>query len=319
MKMNRIVASMVVVCLLVLMLGVAGTCFALQGSDTGTDPYDAVFTSNIITAFPDLNLSAEAIQELRSRGTGWGEITIAASLASASGKTLDEIIVMADSGLGWGEMAKTLGVEPKSLGHAVSEVIGGAKPGHVDKSTLENAAISSLLDSNFGLEDSEVAALARSGIKKQDILMALSAAAATGDPNMFDKALALRQESRNWNDVFQALDIDPKGVRDMKTVMERSEIKDRLRERVRDLQKGPGNQALDEDENNETQKQEGVMDDKDDNDDKGDQKLEDDHGSDKDKGKNMGAGHDNESGEKKNEKREERDNERARHKNKEKD
>ncbi|NPV52008.1 MAG: hypothetical protein HPY71_00600 [Firmicutes bacterium] len=130
--MNRIVALMAgVVCLLTLMLSVASTCLAIQGSDdaagTATHTYDAVFTSNIITAFPNLNLSAEAIQKLRSTGAGWGEITIAASLASASGKTLDEVMAMADSGLGWGEIAKILGVEPKSLGHAVSEVIGSPK------------------------------------------------------------------------------------------------------------------------------------------------------------------------------------------------
>ncbi|MGQ9780054.1 MAG: hypothetical protein ACUVRM_09295 [Bacillota bacterium] len=225
-----------VVCLLVLVLGIAGACFA---SETATDAYEAVFTVNIITAFPELNLSAEVIQGLRSKGMGWGEITIAASLASSSGKTLDEVIAMADSGLGWGKIAKDLGVEPKTLGHAVSEVIGKAKHGRVDKNALENAAISDLLNSNFGLENSEIAVLVESGIKTQDLFMALSAAGITGNAETFEKALALRQESRNWQEVFRTLGIDPKGVRNMKTVIQRSEIKKQLREMVTNLQKSP--------------------------------------------------------------------------------
>ena len=195
--------------------------------DTATGIYDAVFLK--YNSF-GLNLSTEVIQELRSKGIGWGEITLAASLASSSGKTLDEVIAMADSELGWGKIVEELGVDPKTLGHGVSEVIESAKDGRVDKDALENAAISDLLASNFGLEDSEVAALAESGIRKQDVLMALSAAAITGDAGTFEKALALRQESRNWQDVSEAVGIDPKGARDMGTVMQRSEIKEQLKE-----------------------------------------------------------------------------------------
>lgn len=345
MKTNQVVV--LAACSLVLMLGIAGTCFALQPSDTETGTYDAVFTSNIITAFPELNLSTEVIQGLRSRDIGWGEITIAASLASSSGKTLDEVITMADSGFGWGEIAKELGVEPTALGHAVSEVIGNAKHGHADKDALENAAISDLLASNFGLENSGVAALAESGIKKQDVLMALSAAAITGNAGTFEKALALRQESRNWQDVFETLGIDPRGARDMRTVMQRSEIKEQLREMVNELQKaqeksqegtgtelsdenteeGSSDQTLDEDNNNDdnAQNQETINDDKDDQnkndkddknkDDKDDQKIEKEHKRDKDSGKkNTGAGQDKSEGNK-GEKNERHNNERAGHKN----
>ena len=56
--------------------------------------------------------------------------------------------------------------------------------------------------------------------------MALSAAAITGDAGTFEEALALRQESRDWQDVFEAVGIDPKGARDMGTVMQR-ELKSR--------------------------------------------------------------------------------------------
>lgn len=289
MKTNQVVV-LAVACSLVLMLGIVGTCFAVLPPDTATGIYDAVFSSNIINAFPELNLSTEVIQELRSKGIGWGEITLAASLASSSGKTLDEVIAMADSELGWGKIVEELGVDPKTLGHGVGEVIESAKDGRVDKDALENAAISDLLASNFGLEDSEVAALAKSGIRKQDVLMALSAAAITGDAGTFEKALALRQESRNWQDVSEAVGIDPKGARDMGTVMQRSEIKEQLKEQLREmvneLQKnqkksqesadtelnssetteGSGDQTLDEDDNDNdnAQKQETIDDDKDD-------------------------------------------------------
>jgi len=352
-KTNQVVV-LAVACSLVLVLGIVGTCFAVLPSDTATGIYDAVFSSNIINAFPELNLSTEVIQELRSKGIGWGEITLAASLASSSGKTLDEVIAMADSELGWGKIVEELGVDPKTLGHGVGEVIESAKDGRVDKDALENAAISDLLASNFGLENSEVAALAESGLKKQDVLMALSAAAVAGNAGTFEKALALRQESRNWQDVFEALGIDPRGVRDMRTVMQRSEIKDQLREMVKGLRKGQeknqegtdtelnsetaegsGDQTLDEDSNTDNaQNQENVKDDqnnddKDDQDkgdtddqnkgDKDDQKLEKKHMSDDDSVRNkMGAGQGKSEGNN-DKKRGKRNNERARDKNGEED
>jgi len=236
-------------------------------------------------------------------------------------------------------------VEPKTLGHAVSEVIGKAKHGRVDKNALENAAISDLLNSNFGLENSEITALVESGIKMQDLFMALSAAGITGNVETFEKALALRQESRNWQDVFQALGIDPRGARDMRTVMQRSEIKKQLRDMVNALKKGQeesqegtgteldsettegsSDQTLDEDSNKDNaQKQESIKDDKDDQNkddkddqnknDKDDQKLEKEHKSDKDSDKNNTGAGQSERGENKGEKKEKRNNERARHKN----
>ncbi|HHY97140.1 MAG TPA: hypothetical protein GX509_00195 [Firmicutes bacterium] len=221
--------------LAILLLALAGVSSAQEPS-TADGAYDEVFASNIVAAYPELNLSIEAILELRAGGMGWGEIAIAASLAYSSGKTLDEVVAMAESGQGWGEIAKNLGIEPAKLGHAASQVIGKARHGQIiDGGELEEATASELIAANFDLEDSELVALLQSGAKKQDILVALSAAVAAEDPNAFNRALELRQENRNWQDVFALLGIDPKGVREMKTIMQRSELRERLRDAAKEV------------------------------------------------------------------------------------
>lgn len=47
----------------------------------------------------------------------------AAQMAKSSGKSIDEILKMRyEEKMGWGKIAKTLGVKPSELGHAVSEL-----------------------------------------------------------------------------------------------------------------------------------------------------------------------------------------------------
>lgn len=47
---------------------------------------------------------------------GKGEMAIAEDLAKKSGKSVDEIVAMRKSGLGWGQIAHKLGVQPGSAG-----------------------------------------------------------------------------------------------------------------------------------------------------------------------------------------------------------
>ena len=72
------------------------------------------------SAFADLQ---DLVQEMRARGMGWGEIIMVLHLAVQSGHTVDEILAMRDGGLGYGEIARQLGIHPGDLGKAVAAVM----------------------------------------------------------------------------------------------------------------------------------------------------------------------------------------------------
>lgn len=69
----------------------------------------------------EFKVTDEQISSLRSQKLGYGEITIVFALANASGKTTDQIIAMRNGPpkMGWGEIAKKLGVK---LGSIISNV-----------------------------------------------------------------------------------------------------------------------------------------------------------------------------------------------------
>jgi hypothetical protein len=62
--------------------------------------------------FEILDLTPEAILELRESGLGWGQIVHAKSLASADiGLSFEEAVAMLQGGMGWGEIRTELGLE----------------------------------------------------------------------------------------------------------------------------------------------------------------------------------------------------------------
>jgi hypothetical protein len=71
------------------------------------------------------------VQQMRADGLGWGEIImvlhLALHLATVSGKTVDESVDeirdMRDKGMGYGEIARALGIHPGELGKAVAAVM----------------------------------------------------------------------------------------------------------------------------------------------------------------------------------------------------
>jgi hypothetical protein len=53
----------------------------------------------------------EILADLRAERLGYGEISHALVLSEKTGKTLDEIVAMRDTGKGWGQIADELGVK----------------------------------------------------------------------------------------------------------------------------------------------------------------------------------------------------------------
>jgi len=56
-------------------------------------------------------VDVDTLADLRAKRFGYGEITHALLLSEMTGRTLDEIVAMRDSGKGWGQIADELGVK----------------------------------------------------------------------------------------------------------------------------------------------------------------------------------------------------------------
>ena len=63
--------------------------------------------------------------QLHSDGWGYGEIFKLYQIARVSGKTPEEIQVMCDSGMGWGQIAKALTIRPGNAGDNLGGVVSG--------------------------------------------------------------------------------------------------------------------------------------------------------------------------------------------------
>ncbi len=80
--------------------------------------------ARIVAAFPELELTVEQLQAHFDEGWGLGELVICAVVADDSAMPFEEVLTMAAGGMGWGEIAKAVGMEAKNLGQAVSAVKG---------------------------------------------------------------------------------------------------------------------------------------------------------------------------------------------------
>lgn len=69
------------------------------------------------------NLTDEQMKALTESGVSHPQMAMAAELAKQTNKTIDEVLKMrTEQKMGWGAIAKELGVKPGSLGHSVSEM-----------------------------------------------------------------------------------------------------------------------------------------------------------------------------------------------------
>lgn len=234
--MTLLKRTVVVLVVTALMLG--GTAYAVDVANPD-DEYVAssAFIANIIAGFPELALTADAIQALRDAGYGWGEIVIACSIAVNSGKTLDGVIALATEGAGWGEIAKELGVPTRAFGQYVRETIGkaGAKvKAQNGRKQLDDAAAMDMVRDRFGLEEDDVRALAATGLDGQDILCAVSIAAGAGDASKVRLVLELRAKQQSWLGIAEAVGVGKDGmVEKGVAIRNRVEFRNALREQIR--------------------------------------------------------------------------------------
>lgn len=61
------------------------------------------------------------LKKLHEAGLNGAQITVAAQISSSAGVPIEEIVKMrTQQKMGWGEIAKTLGVPPKEIGESIS-------------------------------------------------------------------------------------------------------------------------------------------------------------------------------------------------------
>lgn len=74
------------------------------------------------------NLTDEQLKALRDKGMNDSQITIAAQLAQSSNKPIDDVVKMRlEQKMGWGKIAKELGLHPSEIGKGISSMHGGER------------------------------------------------------------------------------------------------------------------------------------------------------------------------------------------------
>jgi hypothetical protein len=113
---------------LVLVLGSAQNVFAIEGDDA-IEKEDAASQADKdhpqwTQALKDkYSLTDAQIQTMKDKGISSPQMAMVAGLAAKSGKTIDEVLKMrTDDKMGWGKIAKTLGVHPGEIGKSVAEL-----------------------------------------------------------------------------------------------------------------------------------------------------------------------------------------------------
>src|SRR5207247_9318375 len=69
------------------------------------------------------------LQARRAAGLRWGEIIVILELSKQSGTSVADIQAMHAGGMGFGQIAKELGIDPGDLGQAVANVMSEGRSG----------------------------------------------------------------------------------------------------------------------------------------------------------------------------------------------
>lgn len=71
----------------------------------------------------EYKLTDEQIKQLKDSGLSYPQMAMTSRLAEKSGKPIDEVLKMrTEQKMGWGKIAKELGVAPKEIGQSVASV-----------------------------------------------------------------------------------------------------------------------------------------------------------------------------------------------------
>ena len=94
---------------------------------------DVNLAQQLSTAY-NITVTPQEIADLRAKNDiGYGGITLLYGLANASGKTVTDIIAMRQQDLGWGDIAKSLGLKVSDIMKKSSSILKSAKMNNEEK------------------------------------------------------------------------------------------------------------------------------------------------------------------------------------------
>ena len=125
-KLNKSICLLATVALLTTTLAYAETD-ELQTTEASleTSAQDPAFAGRVQSKY---NLSEAQMKAMSDAGIKGPHLAMTAQLAASSGKPVEDIIKMrTEDKMGWGKIAKTLGVQPGEIGKSVSSLRHEAK------------------------------------------------------------------------------------------------------------------------------------------------------------------------------------------------
>lgn len=168
---------------------------------------------------------------------GYGEIAIALFLAQSGDTSVEEIIALYHEGLGWGEIAKELGLAPGSKGRNLGAIVSGRG---VVTTTYPGPA--KAIAQRFGVPITDVLALHEEGISWGAIRKAFALSQESGGAETPQDILSMHQdEGMSWGQIKKALGlIENPGVQNRNTQKERIQIREKNQPQHRERENHPG-------------------------------------------------------------------------------
>lgn len=143
------------------------------------------------------SVSIGFVKALYDRGYDYGEVALMLELSSVSGKKPSEVAVLRKKGLGWGVIAKKLGIHPSRLKRAKG-----------NESLFRRYVLADRLAGYYGIPDSKgLVILSKKGYGFDEVVLAVNLCAHSGAP--LREVIKAREKSPKWKRVAEKFKLSP--------------------------------------------------------------------------------------------------------------
>lgn len=191
--------------------------------------------ARMIAEFFDLDVSqVQAWHD--DDGMGYGEIVIALFLAQSSDTSVETIIALYHEGLGWGEIARNLGLTPGNRDRNLGAIVSGQ-----EAITTTYPTPAEMIAQRFGVPITDVLAFHEEGISWGTIRKAFALSQESGGAETPQDILSMHQdEGMSWGQIKKALGlIENPGVQNRNTQKERIQIREKNQPQHRERENHP--------------------------------------------------------------------------------
>ncbi len=173
------------------------------------------------------------VKALYDRGYDYGEVALLLEISSASNKKPADVVVLRKKGLGWGVIAKELGVHPSALKRAKGQ-----------ESLFRRYVLADRLAGYYGMPDNKALLLmVEKGYDFDEIVLAVNLCAHSGAP--LREVVSARLKSKKWKGVAEKfklsplkLSVPPKGFKEKKEKKEKAGAEEEAQGKGKDSKKG---------------------------------------------------------------------------------